>query len=202
MQPKSRAQFTEELHPLIEIVCILSKERHLAIHARQHSLKADKELLDLRIRWLLSEKGIDRPVCAQAAGIEIQVRQTERKPLIVAVSGKIQGPLRECANGGYPCCAFGKTEFLDGLILPALNVHASLVKSLSEAVPELAHEGANILADIDVAKESAQLVVALTQQVLADVAQEVLMAGQDRNGGRASSPTAPPLPLPPARGRA
>jgi hypothetical protein len=180
-QSESVPQLGKQIGTLVQIECSFRKGRHIAIYRCKNLLQAGKEIPDLCIGGCVPEEASHGPADVQATDIEIEIGQVVWEAFVVALGREIQDPLRQCTDRGDPCPSFRDPDVLGGLIQPGLNIHPGRMNFCPQTSSEPPHKRANVLTDIDPPKESAQLIVSFPQQVAANVAQEVLVAGQDRN---------------------
>jgi hypothetical protein len=105
-----------------------------------------------------------------------------REPFIRTTGGKVERPLGESTHGGKTRSAAGNPEILIARPLPEVNAVRCLLSLVAKGAPKITGKAAELGAHAGLPEEFAESVVALAEQVLANVSQKVIMADQDRDG--------------------
>lgn len=124
------------------------------------------------------EEGVGGAARGVTALVEVEVRQVEGDALVVAVGMIVEDPLGHRPDGGEARLAVGEDMSLVTLGLPLAQALAGLGDVGPEGPAEIARERAQPGFDLEAAEERAQLVVRGVEEIAADVAQEVQMAGE------------------------
>ena len=127
------------------------------------------------------------PECFQCGGelkataVKIQPGKVEGKTQTGAVGVIVQNPLSETPDNGDAARAVRDRVNAIRLGQPQGERIAAGTDGLSQIAALLADEGAKLRQQFGVAKQIAKLMVSVLEQPLADIGEEVKMAGQDRN---------------------
>jgi len=114
--------------------------------------------------------------------VEIEVGAIEGHPISGSVGGVVEHPLHQGPHRGRPGLTVGETLGPVVALLP-LQYGLSCPGNLgAKLAPKIAGQGAQSRAELDTTKEGAERAVGRVEQIGTDIAQEVQMAGENRNG--------------------
>jgi len=117
----------------------------------------------------------------EAAIIQSQPRQIERKSVARCIGRIVENPLGQCTDDGDSGYSRRQPLFLADLALPAKQPGAGIVNIMAETMPQVPSQGAELAAQLRLAEQGAQPVMALLQQIFADIAEKVKVTGQNGN---------------------
>jgi hypothetical protein len=153
----------------------------VACHRTQDLVESLQALVHLSIGRTVAQKGADRPDDLQTPVVERERREIKRESLVGPVGPIIEHPLREAPHHGEAAASVRNPVTGVGRGEPATQAVASFVDGGPEPLTVLPNEDAQPGDDLGLPKEGAQLVMPVGEQVLADIREEVVMAGEDRN---------------------
>ena len=189
-QAESAPEFIEKRGPRGQSFGDGSEGRRAALDGPQNPAQPVESLVDLGIVRRVFQECFDGARSPQAAVVQPKPREIEGKSLAVSLRWIVQDPLSHAADDGDSGGTCRYAVSLRSAGLPLEKTRACLAdvatefaaQVASQFAAQVASQFAQLSTQPSLAKEPTQLVVPILKQILADVAQEMEMAGQHRDG--------------------
>jgi hypothetical protein len=129
----------------------------------------------------LAKQGLGGTTDTKAPTVKVEVRAVEGEAGIGAIVGIVEDPLSQRTHDREPGLALGHEEALVGTGEPVRHVAAFALDVCAQTATQIAGERTPVREDLEATEEVAQLIVAIAQEVLADVLGKVKVTSQHRD---------------------
>ena len=157
------------------------ERRHIPFDGTKNPAQFFEGFADFSIGGRLAQECLDCGRELKATAVEIQPGKVEGKTQTGAIGVIVQHPLSETPDRGDAAGAVRDRVKAIGLGEPQSERVAARTDGFSQIATLLADEGAKLRQQFGIAEQIAELAMSVLKPTLADIGEEVEMAGQNRD---------------------